>query len=55
MIEDTDRVDPEVVDNVDEPSGSSGDSMTSFSPANREPDIAVDFEELDEVEPEADD
>ena len=53
--EDTDRIDPEAVDNVDEPSGSSGDVMTSFDPANRQPDIAVDFEELDEVEPEADD
>ena len=48
--EDTVSDDPETVDKEDEPSGSSGDGITSVSPAK----VAEDFEELEDVEPEAD-
>ena len=52
VVEDTDYVDPEAEEEEDKLLGSSGDSKTSTGPAIMQPDVAVDFEELDE--PEAD-
>ena len=52
VVEDTDYVDLEAEEEEDAVLGSSGDSKTSVGPAIMQPNVAVDFEELDE--PEAD-
>ena len=48
VVEDTDYFDPEAEEEEDAVLGSSGDSKTSVGPAIMQPDVAVDFEELDE-------